>query len=48
MSPHTPADRGRIASDRDGVSLSWVDCTAGLPQYERELLPRLRAAGWRT
>ena len=31
----------------DGVTLSWVNYTEGLQQYERELLPRLRAAGLR-
>ena len=35
------------AAGIDGVTMSWVDYTAGLLQYERELLPRLRAAGLR-
>jgi len=35
------------AAGIDGVTMSWVDYTSGLLQYERELLPRLRAAGLR-
>ncbi len=31
----------------DGLTLSWVDYTSGIVQYEKELLPRLRALGLR-